>query len=76
MKERIKGLDIEIISPKDLNIDIKVNEDGKNVIENAMIKAKAYYGITQIPTIAGDTALYIEKFEQQPGLYVHRINGK
>ena len=48
----------------------------KNVIENAMIKAKAYYGITQIPTIAGDTALYIEKFEQQPGLYVHRINGK
>ena len=76
MKERLKGLDIEIISPKDLDIDIKVNEDGKTVTENATIKAKAYYDIAKIPTIAGDTALYIKKFEKQPGLYVHRVNGK
>lgn len=76
MKDRLKGLDIEIISPKDLNININVDENGKTVVENAMIKAKAYYNITQMPTIAGDTALYIEKFEEQPGLYVHRINKK
>lgn len=76
MKERLKGLDIKIISPKELNINIKVNESGKTVTENAMIKAKAYYEVTHIPTIAGDTALYIKEFEKQPGLYVHRINGK
>ena len=67
MKERLKGLDIEIISPKDLNLDIKVNENGKTVTENAIIKAKAYYNAVQIPTIAGDSALYVQKFEEQPG---------
>ena len=51
-------------------------EDGKTVVENARKKAKAYYDVTKIPTIAGDTALFIEKFEEQPGLYVHRVNGK
>lgn len=40
MKKRLEGMDIEIISPKELNINIKVNEDGKTVTENAMIKAK------------------------------------
>ena len=76
MKERLKGLDIEIITPKQLNINIKVEENGKTVTENAIIKAEAYYNIVKIPTIAADTALYIEKFEKQPGLYVHRINGR
>ena len=76
MKKRLKGLDIEIISPKDLNISVNIIEDGKTVIENAIIKAKAYYDIAKIPTIAGDTALYVKKFKKQPGLYVHRVNGK
>ena len=76
MKERVKGTDIEIISPNDLNIKLNVVEDGKTVVENARKKAKAYYDATKIPTIAGDTALFIEKFEEQPGLYVHRVNGK
>ena len=76
MIERLKGTDIEIISPNDLNIKLNVVEDGKTVVENARKKAKAYYDATKIPTIAGDTALFIEKFEEQPGLYVHRVNGK
>ena len=76
MRERVKGTDIEIISPNDLNIKLNVVEDGKTVVENARKKAKAYYDATKIPTIAGDTALFIEKFEEQPGLYVHRVNGK
>ena len=76
MRARVRGLDIEIISPNDLDIKVKVVEDGKTVVENAIKKAKAYYHATKMPTIAGDTALYIKRFEKQPGLYVHRINGK
>lgn len=76
MRERLKGTDIEIISPNDLNIKLNIVEDGKTVVENAQKKAKAYYDVTKIPTIAGDTALFIEKFKEQPGLYVHRVNGK
>ncbi len=76
MKNRLIGLDIEIVTPYDLNINIDVNEDGKSVIENATKKAKAYSSFVDMPIIAGDSALYIEKFKNQPGLYVRRVNGK
>lgn len=76
MQARIKGLDIELITQKDLNIHIEIEECGKTVVENAVLKAKAYYDIVKMPTIAADTALYVEKFEKQPGLFVHRVNGK
>ena len=41
-----KGLldnDIEILSLKDLEIDLEVEENGKDVIENALIKARACF---------------------------------
>ena len=76
MKNRLNGLDIEILTPYDLNIDIEINEDGNSVTENAVKKAKAYSNLVDMPIIAGDSALYIEKFEKQPGLYVRRVNGK
>ena len=78
MKERLKDLDIELITPKMLGIKIDVKEDGKNVEENSIKKAKAYYKETKIPTIAEDAGLYIDKFKEkdQPGLYVRRVNGK
>ncbi len=78
MKERLKCFkNIEIITPKMLDINIYINEDGKTPVENAIKKAKAYYEVTKLPTIAEDSGLYIDKFrdEDQPGLFVKRING-
>ena len=79
MQERLKELtDIELVSPKMLGISIDVDENGKTAEENAILKAKAYYESTHIPTIAEDSGLYIDKFksEEQPGLYVKRVNGR
>ena len=47
-------------------------------MENAYIKAKAYYEATKIPTIGMDCNLFIEELpdEKQPGTHVRRINGK
>ena len=78
MKNRLKDLEeIELVTPKMLNIKIDVVEDGKTPEENAFKKAKAYYDSLKIATIAEDSGLYIEKFseEDQPGLFVRRING-
>ena len=75
MKNRLKNLDIKIITPYDKNYNIEIQENGKSVIENATLKAKAYFDKTQIPTIATDSALYVEEFDIQPGLFVKRING-
>ena len=43
MKDRLKNLEIELITPYDIQISIDVNEDGNTVIENAILKANAYY---------------------------------
>ena len=76
MEDRLNGIDIELISPYNLNLDLEVEEIGETVIENAILKAKAYYEKVRIPTIAGDSSLFVEKFDKQPGLFVRRVDGK
>lgn len=76
-----KGLlknNIEILSLKDLNIDIDVEENGKDAIENASIKARECYKKTNMPSIGMDDTLYLENVpeDKQPGLFVRRVNGK
>lgn len=78
MKERLKSLsEIEVITPKVLNINIDVVEDGLTPEENAIKKASQYYEVAKIPTIAEDSGLYIDRFSdsEQPGLFVKRVNG-
>ena len=76
-----KGLQqkgIEVISLKDIEQKIEVNENGKNGIENALIKARAYAKIVDMPVFAMDDSLYLENVpeEKQPGTFVRRVNGK
>ncbi len=77
-KEALEEKGIELITIKDLNLKLNIEENGKDAIENAYIKAKAYYGATKIPTIGMDNSLFIEELpdEKQPGTYVRRVNGK
>ena len=77
-KEILKTKGIEIITIKDLNFKLDIEESGKNAIENAYIKAKTYFDKTQMPTIGMDNNLFIEELplEKQPGTHVRRINGK
>ncbi len=79
MKERLNDLkEIELVIPSMLNISIDVVEDGNTPEENAIKKAKQYYEVSKLPTIAEDSGLYIDTFpkEEQPGLFVKRINGQ
>ena len=76
-----KGLQekgIEVITLKDINTEIEVEENGKDAIENALIKARAYSKNINIPVFAMDDNLYLENVpkEKQPGMYVRRVNGK
>ena len=77
-KEILKTKGIEIITIKDLNFKLDIEESGKNAIENAYIKAKTYFDKTQMPTIGMDNNLFIEELplEKQQGTHVRRINGK
>ena len=59
---------IEVITIKDLEKSIEIEESGKDAIENASIKAEAYYKEYKMPTIAVDDTLFIEGLsdEKQP----------
>ena len=77
-ESRLAEKGIELITIKDLNFKLNINENGKNAIENAYIKAKAYYDATNMITIGMDDNLFIEELpeEKQPGTHVRRVNGK
>ena len=69
---------IEVITLKDIDKDIEIEENGKDAIENALIKARAYSNIVDIPVFAMDDNLFLENVpdDKQPGMYVRRVNGK
>ncbi len=58
---------------KDFNIDVDIPETGKSAYENALIKAKAVYKITKMPTIADDSGIVFDELKDWPGIYTKRI---
>lgn len=77
-KQGLLKNNIEILSIKDLATKIDIVEDGKDAIENALIKARAYAKICDLPVLGMDDNLYIDNIpdDKQPGMYVRRVNGK
>lgn len=77
-KKALEEKGIELITINDLDFKLNIDENGKNAIENAYIKAKTYYDVTKMTTIGMDNCLFIEELpeEKQPGTHVRRINGK
>ncbi|MBP3255215.1 MAG: hypothetical protein J6M60_01820 [Clostridia bacterium] len=76
--DKLKENGIELLTLKDFDIDLHPDENGQNALENAFIKAKAYYDELNIITIGMDNNLYIDGIpdDKQPGVFVKRINGK
>jgi len=69
---------IELLALKDLGIELDLVENGNDVIENALIKARECYKKSGLPSIGMDDSLYLENvpLDKQPGLFVRRVNGK
>lgn len=79
MKITVEPLGIELISLNDLEGELPVvNECGKTPLENAKIKAQAYYEAFHMPVFSGDSGLYFDELseEEQPGIHVRRVQGK
>ncbi len=79
MQRALRNQNIEIIGLKEYSGRIpKVAEDGLTPLENARLKATAYYEALHIPVFSCDSGLYFEGLpeEYQPGVYVKRVAGK
>ena len=70
-KDKLLKNNIELLSLKDLDINLEVEENGKDAIENALIKARAYYGETDIPVMAMDDSLYIDNVPEDVDILVY-----
>lgn len=82
MRRRLAPLGISLIGLKDMKqrgfAIPEVEEVGKSPLENARIKASAYFQTFAMPVFSCDTGLYFDNLpeELQPGVHVRHIDGK
>lgn len=81
MREIVEDMGIEIVSLHDvelINPLPEIDESGNLPIENAQIKALAYYQSFLMPVFSCDTGLLLGGLpdKEQPGVHVRRRDGK
>lgn len=75
-------MEIELIGLNDLRAEGKmipeVQENGNTPLENARLKALAYYKAFHMPVFSCDSGLYFDNVpdEVQPGVHVRNVKGK
>ncbi|WP_346884155.1 RdgB/HAM1 family non-canonical purine NTP pyrophosphatase [Clostridium sp. UBA4395] len=77
IKEILKEFDLEVVSLKEADIDIEVEETGTTFMENAYIKAKAIHEICKdVLVLSDDSGLSVEVLNGAPGIYSARYSGE
>lgn len=66
----------EVLSMKEVGIDIPIEENGATFEENAIIKAKAVSEVCGEIVLADDSGLEIDYLNKEPGIYSARYMGE
>lgn len=66
---------IEVLSLKDVDEDVDVQENGLTFEENARLKADSYAKTIGIPVLADDSGLEIDALNGRPGIFLARYAG-
>ncbi|MBT4849662.1 RdgB/HAM1 family non-canonical purine NTP pyrophosphatase [Candidatus Parcubacteria bacterium] len=75
IKKQLEPLGLELVSLTDLGIKDDFEETGQTFEENALGKAKFYYNIAKIPTLADDSGLSVGVLDGEPGVKSRRWPG-
>ena len=67
---------IKILTLQDFPDIEEIIEDGNTLEENAFIKSKTVFNLTNIPTISDDTGLEVDALNGAPGIYSARYAGE
>ena len=78
MRKWLSELDIELVSLRDVEGEIPdVPETGDTPLENAELKARAYYKAFGMPVFSCDSGLYFDSLpELSPKVHVRNVGGK
>lgn len=71
----ILPIEFEIKDLNDLGFDKEIEETGKSLEENALIKARYFKEVTGLNCIAEDSGLEVEALNNEPGIYSARYAG-
>jgi XTP/dITP diphosphohydrolase len=70
IKRMLEPLSVEVILPEE---KLEVEEKGNSFMENAYIKAMAYFEKYRIPTLADDSGLVVPSLGGYPGVFSSRF---
>ena len=79
MQEMLSAFPVEIAGIRSRMETLPaIDESGNDPLENATIKAEAYFAILHEPVFSCDSGLYIEELDdaRQPGVHVRTVNGE
>lgn len=74
--QHILGDRVELVTMKDLGLDLDIVEDGDSFEENALIKARAVKAHTPYAVLADDSGLEVDALEGAPGIFSARYAGE
>jgi XTP/dITP diphosphohydrolase len=64
----LKDMDIELVTPSRIGLDLDVAEDGHTYAENATGKAVAFARASGLISLADDSGLEVDALDGAPGL--------
>ena len=79
LQDLLKDLNLQLVTPADINLDLDVIEDGLTYAENASKKALTFTQASGLISLADDSGLEVDALNGEPGLYSARygsIDGK
>jgi len=69
-------LEIDILTPDQLSLAVKVEENGQTYAENAALKGVAFARLSGLLTLADDSGLEVDALDGLPGLRSARFSSK
>lgn len=76
VKEILKDLPYEFVGLNEFPDIPEIEETGKTLLENSLIKARTVHKITGLPTVADDTSLEVNYLNGAPGVKSARYAGE
>ena len=72
LRSLLIGLDLELVTPADLGLNLQIKESGETYRENAVLKATGFTRASTLWSLADDTGLEVKALDGAPGLFSAR----
>lgn len=73
-QDLLGSLDLQLVTPREIGLNLEVLEDGQNYEENAGKKALAYCEASGLVSLADDSGLEVDALDGAPGLHSARYS--